>query len=123
MKKSVCPPIIKPSYHPALSKLRKEIDIVDRNIWSLLSKRFALTKQVAKIKQKLGIAVYDAAREKAVLDKIGARDFDPDVTHAISKLYKSLFGISKNYQQPYTKSIARKVSTKKPPSTKKISKR
>jgi chorismate mutase len=113
MKKLECQSTIKPPYgpgknkqsliSPALSKLRKEIDLLDRNIWSLLSKRFALTKKVAKIKQKLHISVYDADREKSVLAQINARTADPEVAAAITKLYKSLFGLSKNYQQPYTK--------------------
>jgi len=87
---------------PALTSLRKEIDVLDRSIWSLLSKRFALTKKVAKIKQKLHISVYDAEREKAVLEQIDARTRDPDVAAGIRELYKSLFGISKHYQRPYT---------------------
>jgi chorismate mutase len=104
---------IKPSYHPALSKLRKEIDILDRNIWSLLGKRFALTKKVAKIKQKLDIPVYDANREKAVLAQISANTSDPTVASAISRLYKSLFGISKKYQRPYTKTANSSKSKRK----------
>ena len=103
MKKSDYQPKTQSSYHPSLSRLRKEIDVLDRNIWSLLSKRFALTKRVAKIKQKMDMPVYDAVREQAVLAQIKARTPDPAVASAISKLYKSLFGISKKYQQPYAK--------------------
>jgi chorismate mutase len=106
---------------PALTKLRKEIDLLDRNIWSLLGKRFALTKKVAKIKQKLHISVYDAEREKAVLEQIDARTADPEVAAGIRELYKSLFGISKHYQQPYTEGSnakIRKYSKRKVASTK-----
>ncbi len=96
---------------PALAELRKEIDTIDKDIWSLLGKRFALTKKVAKIKHKLHISVYDGKREQAVIAEINARTADPGVASAISRLYKLLFAISRKYQESYAGADLRAAQT------------
>jgi len=109
MKKSDTPPTNDmPSAHmennsdslacSKLGALRTEIDKADTRIWSLLERRFALLKEIAKIKRDLNMPILDEKREKDVLAKIGAMDYDPEVSTAIVTLYKLLFELSRKYQ-------------------------
>jgi chorismate mutase len=67
-------------------------------IWSSLERRFALLKEIVKIKADYEIPVLDEKREQNVLDKIAALKCEPEVSKAIAKLYKLLFELSRKYQ-------------------------
>lgn len=56
-----------------IKKLRKEIDIIDAKISSLLLKRFKTAKKIGKIKKKENISVKDLKREKEVLKKVSTK--------------------------------------------------
>jgi len=77
---------------------RQEIDKIDMSIWSLLEKRFALSKEVSKIKGNLQLPVLDEKREQDVLAKIGNLNCDADVASAIAQIYKLIFELSRKYQ-------------------------
>lgn len=46
-----------------LDDLRKRIDEINAEIIALLSKRLAITAQIAKVKKEQGLPVFDPARE------------------------------------------------------------
>ena len=81
-----------------LAGARQEIDNLDVTIWSLLEKRFALSKEVARIKRENQLPVLDENREQAVLAKIAALTCEKDVSTAISNIYRVLFELSRKYQ-------------------------
>ncbi len=54
----------------SLEELRKEIDKIDNEIISLLSKRKDLIKGVAEIKKELIKPILDEKREKEILDSL-----------------------------------------------------
>lgn len=49
-----------------IEKLRKEIEQIDEEIVRLLSRRFQIVRELARLKHKLGLPVYDPAREEDV---------------------------------------------------------
>ena len=53
-----------------LTELRKNIDKTDREIVALLNERAKYALKISKVKEELGLPVYDGAREKKVLDMI-----------------------------------------------------
>jgi len=55
---------------PGLPELRKEIDEIDAHILDLLRRRLELVLRVGEIKKAHGVKVYDADRERRVLDKL-----------------------------------------------------
>jgi chorismate mutase len=81
-----------------LAGARQEIDKIDMSIWSLLEKRFALSKEVARIKNNFQLPVLDEKREKDVLTKIDNLSCDGEVSSAINKIYKLIFELSRKYQ-------------------------
>lgn len=57
---------------PELEDLRRAIDDVDRRILSLVAERLRLVLSVGDVKRRAGLPVYDADRERAVLDRLAA---------------------------------------------------
>lgn len=55
-----------------LSEIRREIDGIDAELVALFVRRMRAVEDVAEAKRASGIAVLDAAREQAVLDRAAA---------------------------------------------------
>ena len=61
----------------ALEQARREIDTVDAQLAALFERRMKAVLSVAEYKKAHGLPIFDAAREKVVLDKAEARIEDP----------------------------------------------
>jgi len=85
-----------------LAAARQEIDRIDALIWSLLEKRFAVSKEVARIKSDFSLPVLDEKREQDVLARIATLKCDSQVSLAIAKIYKLIFKLSRRYQCEYS---------------------
>ncbi len=53
-----------------LKELREEIDVLDRELVRSFCRRMDVVQEIAKCKQQTGKAVYDPARERALLAKV-----------------------------------------------------
>ena len=80
-----------------LEECRKEIDLIDKEIVELFVKRMNVAKEVAQYKKATGKAVYDAERERQLLEKVeecAGEEFG-DYTR---RLYSAILELSRNYQ-------------------------
>ena len=73
-----------------LNKIRKDIDAVDQKLAEALEDRLKLVQQVAEYKKGKGLPVKDAAREKAVIDKVAGLVESPEYTQAIKNIMRSV---------------------------------
>ena len=80
-----------------LSAAREEIEAVDKEMAALFERRMALSKTVAEAKKALGVPVFDAEREKALLLKNGAVIKSPEMLPYYETLLKTEF--SQTYLQ------------------------
>lgn len=80
-----------------LEDCRKEIDNIDQEIVKLFVRRMNVAKEVAQYKKANGKAVYDAERERKLLEKVeeNAGEEFGDYTR---RLYSSVLELSRNYQ-------------------------
>lgn len=80
-----------------LEDCRKEIDSIDKELVSLFVRRMNVAKDVAEYKKANGKAVYDAERERKLLEKVeeNAGEEFGDYTR---RLYSSILELSRNYQ-------------------------
>ncbi len=62
---------------PLLDDLRRRIDEINRELVALLSERARIAQAVGELKQAEGKAIYQPARERQVLDRIGALNRGP----------------------------------------------
>lgn len=81
-----------------LNALREEIDKLDRVILDAFEKRMELCRKVALYKKENGMQIFQAGREKAIIQKV--RDNSPDeLKGASAALFTEIMDISKCLQQ------------------------
>ena len=81
-----------------LTKLREEINEIDEQIVELFKKRMAIAAGVAEYKKEHGLPVLDAARERALLERISEMAGEEFDGYART-LYHTMMDVSKAYQQ------------------------
>lgn len=87
-----------------LEECRKEIDSIDKELVGLFVRRMNVAKEVAEYKRATGKAVYDAERERNLLEKVEENAGEEFGDYA-RRLYSSILELSRNYQ---SKSLAQK---------------
>jgi chorismate mutase len=85
-----------------LEETRKEIDNIDDEIISLLSKRQDLIKKIAEIKKELNKSVLDEKREGEIIEKlkIKSKEKGLDANFVVS-LYNIILENSRNQQEKW----------------------
>ena len=78
-----------------IDDLRKEIDLLDDEIMSLLDKRYNITNKIGKLKQEENIVILDTNRESIVLNKTSKYSHSPQ----IESIYKTIMEESKKAQK------------------------
>jgi len=86
-----------------LEECRNEIDIIDKEMVSLFVRRMNVAKAVAEYKKATGKPVYDAERERKLLEKVEENAGEEFGDYA-RRLYSSVLELSRNYQ---SKSISK----------------
>ncbi|MBM7642179.1 chorismate mutase [Streptococcus loxodontisalivarius] len=81
-----------------LNLIRNDIDAIDRQMVELLEKRMHLVTDVAEFKRQTGKAVFDAAREEALLEKVTQLVVDPDFKEPIKDTYEDILKHSRAFQ-------------------------
>ena len=80
-----------------LEECRKEIDNIDKQLVALFTKRMEVAKEVAAYKKATGKAVYDAERERKLLEKVEENAGENYGDYA-RRLYSSILDLSRTYQ-------------------------
>lgn len=96
-----------------LQDLRGKIDLLDREILKLLARRQEIATEVAAVKQKLGMKIWDPKREAELLKekrKLAEKYGLPP--HHIEKIFRALFETSRSSQHSYFE-LAEKLKPKK----------
>lgn len=97
----------------SLQHLRGKIDLLDRELLKILGKRQEIATEIAAVKQKLGMRIFDPKREAELLkekQKLAAKYGLPP--HHIEKIFRALFETSRSSQHSYFE-IAEKLKPKK----------
>lgn len=82
-----------------LAELRRSIDAVDQQILKLLHERVRLVMLVGEYKRERGIAVYDPARERALLDRLCQAAEPPLDADTIRRIFERLIDESRRIEQ------------------------
>ena len=82
-----------------LPKLRKEIEKLDIELFSLIFKRVGLAKKIGKVKFKNNIEITNFNREKKLINLITDLSSNCLGRDQIESIYKILFKISKEKQK------------------------
>ena len=82
-----------------LPKLRKEIEKIDIELFSLIFKRIVLAKKIGRVKFDNNIEVTNLNREKTLINLITDLPSNCLARDQIESIYKILFKISKQKQK------------------------
>lgn len=76
----------------AIEENRKKIDAIDNTILQLLKERFALVKEIGRLKKQSTIAVKDEAREQSVVTKLQQKAQELDInSQLINEIWGAIF--------------------------------
>ena len=81
-----------------IEKLRADIDRADAMLLMSFATRMNVARSIAEYKEKNGLPVLDAEREKEKLDEI-RRQAPKDIEEECVLLYNKIMEISRDYQQ------------------------
>ena len=86
-----------------LTELRKQIDVIDRQLIDLLEQRMDVSSSIAAYKRTRGLAILDAAREEEKLQSVGAQ-CRPETADLIVNLFSRIMEASRAYQAQHMES-------------------
>ncbi|MCP4681014.1 MAG: prephenate dehydratase [Desulfobacterales bacterium] len=83
----------------ALDEYREEIDSIDRQLISLLSRRQDIAADIGKIKRGRGLEVFDPAREEKVFKRLTSNRQGNLTKEAIRHIYNEIISASRSVQE------------------------
>lgn len=81
-----------------IEKLRQEIDEIDSSLTTLLEKRMNVSGKIGEYKKNKGLKIFDAAREREVIEINLSRLDDASLSPYIENIYRCIMDESKRKQ-------------------------
>jgi len=81
-----------------LKKKRRKLDLLDQKLLTLLNRRFRITREVGKIKKEIGMKIYDAQREKEILEGLERKNKGPLKKGDLKKIFATIMRVSRKSQ-------------------------
>jgi chorismate mutase len=81
-----------------LKENREALDSLDRKLLILLNQRLRITLKIGKIKKGIGMKIYDAGREKEILDRLKRKNRGPLKEGDLKKLFAMIMKVCRRSQ-------------------------
>jgi len=81
-----------------LKKKRKEIDLIDQKLLTLLNQRLRIVLEMGKIKKEMGKKVYDPKREKELLERLELKNKGPLREKDLKEIFKTIIRVCRRSQ-------------------------
>ncbi len=88
----------RPNLFQKLKKKRKEIDLIDQKLLTLLKQRLCTALEMGKIKKEMGKRVYDPKREKEVLERLKLKNKGPLKKGNLEEIFKTIMKVCRKSQ-------------------------
>ncbi len=88
-----------PTLFRELKKRRKEIDLIDQKLLTLLNQRLRHALEMGKIKKEIGKKVYDPKREKEVLGRLKLKNKGPLREKDLKEIFKTVIRVCRGSQR------------------------
>lgn len=83
----------------SLQELRKNINMVDKQIMDLFVQRLNIVKDICTIKEQHNISIEDKSREQDLLEYLYNSLINKEYSNETKELFLSIITISKNFQK------------------------
>lgn len=87
-----------PNLFQELKKKRKEIDLIDQKLLTLLNQRLRFAMEIGKIKKEMGQKVYNLWREKEVLERLKSKNKGPLKEKDLKEIFKTIIRVCRRSQ-------------------------
>ena len=81
-----------------LIRRRKELDLIDQKLLTLLNQRLRITLKIGKIKKEMGKKILDRGREKEVLDRLKRKNRGPLKEQDLGKIFTTIMKVCRQSQ-------------------------
>jgi chorismate mutase len=81
-----------------LKKKRKEINLLDLKLLTLLNQRFRMALEIGKIKKEMGKKIDDPRREKEVLERLKLKNKGPLKDDDLKKIFTTIMKVCRKSQ-------------------------
>ncbi len=81
-----------------LKKRRRDLDLLDQKLLALLNRRLRISQKIGKIKRRIGKKIYDAGREKEILERLRRKNKGPLKERELRKIFATIMQVSKKSQ-------------------------
>jgi chorismate mutase len=81
-----------------LIKRRKELDLINQKLLTLLNQRLRITLEIGKVKKAMGKKIYDTEREKEILDRLKRKNRGPLKEVDLRKIFTTIMKVCRQSQ-------------------------
>ena len=81
-----------------LKKKRKEINLLDLKLLTLLNQRLRMALEIGKIKKEIGKKIDDPRREKEVLERLKLKNKGPLKDEDLKKIFTTIMKVCRKSQ-------------------------
>jgi len=81
-----------------LEKNRRNLDLLDQKLLTVLNRRLRISLEIGKIKKRTGKKIYDAEREKEILDRLKRKNKGPLKERDLKKIFATIMQVSRKSQ-------------------------
>ena len=89
-----------------LEQCRERIDDLDVRLLEILNQRSAIVEEIGRIKQHLGLAIYEPKREEEVFANVAAHNRGPLNNDAVKRIFERIIDEMRTLQ--HTKMLEQK---------------
>ena len=81
-----------------LLKRRKELNLINQELLTLLNRRLRITLEIGKVKKEMGKKIYDAGREKEILYGLKRKNKGPLEEKDLTKIFTTIMRVCRRSQ-------------------------
>ncbi len=81
-----------------LIKKRKELDLINQKLLTLLNQRLRISLEIGKVKKEMGRKIHDTERERKILDKLKRKNRGPLEEGDLRKIFMTIMKVCRQSQ-------------------------
>ena len=74
------------------------MDLINQKLLTLLNQRLRITLEIGKVKKEMGKKIYDAEREKEILDRLKRKNRGPLEERDLRKIFMTIMKVCRRSQ-------------------------
>ena len=81
-----------------LMKRRKELDLINQKLLTLLNRRLRVSLEIGKVKREMGKKIHDVEREREILNRLRRKNRGPLKEEDLTKIFMMIIQVCRRSQ-------------------------